>query len=239
MHAAGGQAFYIALVDTAHPILSRRLLAEGVGTAFLLMAVVGGGIAARRLSPSDTGLQLFEAAVVTAFALTMLIWSFGPISGAHFNPCVTLMDTLMGRRPAREAAAYVGAQVIGGILGAILANLMFELDAVAWSQTSRGGAGQLLGEVIATLGLLMVIFLIARPGGTDAGFVAPAVGMYIGGAYFFTSSTSFANPAVTIARMFSDTFAGIAPASAPGFIVMQLVGTGAAYLLVRYLVGKT
>ena len=239
MPAAVGKALYIALVDTAPPILSRRLLAEGVGTAFLLMAVVGGGIAAQRLSPSDVGLQLFEAAVVTAFALAMLIWSFGPVSGAHFNPCVTLMDTLMGRRPIREAAAYVGAQVIGGITGAVLANLMFELDAVTWSQTPRGGAGQFLGEVIATLGLLMVIFLIARPGGVGAGFVAPAVGMYIGGAYFFTSSTSFANPAVTIARMFSDTFAGIAPASAPGFIIMQLVGTGAAYLLVRYLVGKT
>ena len=239
MPAAGGRALYIALMDTAPPILSRRLLAEGVGTAFLLMAVVGGGIAAQRLSPSDVGLQLFEAAVVTAFALAMLIWSFGPISGAHFNPCVTLMETLMGRRPIREAAAYVGAQVIGGIAGAVLANLMFELDAVTWSQTSRGGAGQLLGEVIATLGLLMVIFLIARQGGAGAGFVAPAVGMYIGGAYFFTSSTSFANPAVTIARMFSDTFAGIAPASAPGFIIMQLAGTGVAFLLVRYLVGKT
>ena len=239
MAIEAGRRLYIGPMDTAIPTLSRRLLAEGTGTAFLLIAVVGGGIAAQRLSPSDVGLQLFEAAVVTAFALAMLIWSFGPISGAHFNPCVTLMETMMGRRPADEAAAYVGAQVIGGILGAVLANLMFELDAVAWSQTSRGGAGQLLGEVIATLGLLMVIFLIARPGGAGAGFVAPAVGMYIGGAYFFTSSTSFANPAVTIARMFSDTFAGIAPASAPGFVIMQLVGTGAAYLLVRYLVNET
>ena len=231
-----GRGIYIAPMDTATPTLSRRLLAEGVGTAFLLVAVVGGGIAAQRLSPSDPGLQLLEAAVVTAFALAMLIWSFGPISGAHFNPCVTLMDTLMGKRPITEAATYVVVQVTGGILGAILANIMFELDAITWSQTSRGGAGQLLGEVIATLGLLMVIFLIARPGGAGAGFVAPAVGMYIGGAYFFTSSTSFANPAVTIARMFSDTFAGIAPASAPGFIIMQLVGTGVAFVLVRYLV---
>lgn len=225
-------------MDVTTPALGRRLLAEGVGTAFLLMAVVGGGIAAQRLSPSDLGLQLFEAAVVTAFALTMLIWSFGPISGAHFNPCVTLVETMMGRRSIREATAYIGAQVVGGVAGTILANLMFELDAVSWSRTARGGYGQLLGEVVATLGLLMVIFLIARTGGAGAGFVAPAVGMYIGGAYFFTSSTSFANPAVTIARMFSDTFAGIAPASAPGFIIMQLVGAVAAFLLVRYLVNE-
>ena len=226
-------------MDITTPALGRRLLAEGVGTAFLLMAVVGGGIAAQRLSPSDVGLQLFEAAVVTAFALTVLIWSFGPISGAHFNPCVTLVETMMGRRSIREAAAYIGAQVVGGVLGTILANLMFELDAVSWSQTARGGYGQLLGEVIATLGLMMVIFLIARPGGAGAGFVAPAVGMYIGGAYFFTSSTSFANPAVTIARMFSDTFAGMAPASAPGFIIMQLAGAVAAFLLVSYLVRES
>ena len=216
--------------------LSRRLVAEGVGTAFLLMAVVGGGIAAQRLSPGDVGLQLFEAAVVTAFALMMLIWSFGPISGAHFNPCVTLLDVALGNRSPAEGAAYIGSQIAGAIAGTVLANLMFSLDAVEWSRTARGGAGQLLGEVIATLGLMMVIYLIARPGGGGLGYVAPAVGVYIGGAYFFTSSTSFANPAVTIARMFSDTFAGIAPASAPGFIVMQLVGAGVALLLVRFLV---
>ena len=215
--------------------LSRRLVAEGVGTAFLLMAVVGGGIAAQRLSPDDVGLQLFEAAVVTAFALMVLIWSLGPISGAHFNPCVTLLDVAMGNRSTTEGAAYVGSQVAGGIAGTVLANLMFSLDAVQWSQTVRGGSGQLLGEVIATLGLMLVVFLIARPGGGGLGFVAPAVGVYIGGAYFFTSSTSFANPAVTVSRMFSDTFAGIAPASAPGFILMQLIGAGLALLLVRFL----
>ena len=141
----------------------------------------------------------------------------------------------MGNRSASEGSAYVGAQVLGGIAGTALANLMFDLDPVVWSQTSRGGAGQLLGEVIATLGLMMVIFLIARPGGLGLGYVAPAVGVYIGAAYFFTSSTSFANPAVTVARTFSDTFAGIAPASAPAFIVMQLVGAGLALVLVRYL----
>ena len=222
-------------MDAPGHSLSRRLVAEGVGTAFLLMAVVGGGIAAQRLSPDDVGLQLFEAAVVTAFALMMLIWSFGPISGAHFNPCVTLLDVAMGNRSAAEGAAYVGSQVAGGIAGTVLANLMFSLDAVEWSGTVRGGAGQLLGEVIATLGLMTVIFLIARPGGGGLGYVAPAVGVYIGGAYFFTSSTSFANPAVTVSRMFSDTFAGIAPASAPGFILMQLIGAGIALLLVRFL----
>ena len=216
--------------------LRRRLVAEAVGTAFLLIAVVGGGIAAQRLSPDDVGLQLFEAAVVTAFALTMLIWAFGPISGAHFNPCVTLVDVSMGNRSIGEGAAYVGSQIVGGVIGTILANLMFSLPAVTWSETLRGGGGQLLGEVIATLGLVMVIFLIARPGGGGLGYVAPAVGVYIGGAYFFTSSTSFANPAVTISRMFSDTFAGIAPGSALGFIVMQMIGAGLAFLLVRFLI---
>ena len=222
-------------MDAPRYSLSRRLVAEGVGTAFLLMAVVGGGIAAQRLSPEDVGLQLFEAAVVTAFALMMLIWSFGPISGAHFNPCVTLLDVAFGNRSTSEGAAYIGSQIAGGVAGTVLANLMFSLDAVEWSETVRGGAGQLLGEVIATLGLMMVIYLIARPGGGGLGYVAPAVGVYIGGAYFFTSSTSFANPAVTIARMFSDTFAGIAPVSAPGFVLMQLIGAGIALLLVRFL----
>ena len=215
--------------------LSRRLVAEGVGTAFLLMAVVGGGIAAQRLSPDDAGLQLFEAAVVTAFALMMLIWSLGPISGGHFNPCVTLLDMALGNRSPAEGAAYIGSQIAGGIGGTVLANLMFSLDVIEWSQTVRGGAGQFLGEVIARLGLMMVIHVIARPGGGGLGYVAPAVGVYIGAAYFFTSSTSFANPAVTVARMFSDTFAGIAPGSAPGFVIMQLIGAAIALLLVRFL----
>ena len=209
--------------------LMQRLAAEAVGTAFLLMAVVGSGIAAQRLSPGDVGLQLFENAVATAFALMALIWAFGPISGAHFNPAVTLADVVLKGRPVREGIAYVGAQVVGGIGGTILANLMFDLPAVLWSTKERGGSGQWLGEVIATLGLLMVIFLIPRGRGA---VVAVAVGAYIGAAYFFTSSTSFANPAVTVARMFSDTFAGIQPASAPLFIVMQLVGAMLAIGLV-------
>ena len=215
--------------------LTQRLLAEAVGTAFLLMAVVGSGIAAQRLSPGDVGLQLFENAVATAFALMALIWAFGPVSGAHFNPAVTLADVVLHKRPATEGVAYVIAQIIGGIAGTILANLMFALPPVAWSSTARGGYGQLIGEVVATLGLLSVIFLISRRRGA---VVAPAVGAYIGAAYFFTSSTSFANPAVTVARMFSDTFAGIHPASAPAFIAMQLVGAGFAIGLVWLLRGR-
>ena len=163
--------------------LSRRLVAEGVGTAFLLMAVVGGGIAAQRLSPDDVGLQLFEAAVVTAFALMMLIWSFGPISGAHFNPCVTLLDMAMGNRSAAEGAAYIGSQVAGGIVPGRYSPTSCSPSMPSSCRRQSGAApGQLLGEVIATLGLMAVIFLIARPGAVeDLGFVAPAVGVYIGG----------------------------------------------------------
>ena len=195
--------------------LAQRLTAEALGTAFLLMAVVGGGIAAQRLSPGDTGLQLFEAAVVTAFALIALIWMLGPVSGGHFNPAVTFADVALGGRGIGEGLSYIAAQTVGGIAGTLIANLMFELPAVTWSETVRGGSGQLIGEVVATLGLVLVIFMMMRSGNT--GNIAVAVGVYIGAAYFFTSSTSFANPAVTISRMFSDTFAGIAPGSAGPF----------------------
>ena len=214
------------------PTLARRLVAEAVGTAFLLMAVVGSGIAAQRLSPGDVGLQLFENAVATAFALMALIWAFGPVSGAHFNPAVTLADVVLHGRPVREGVAYVGAQVAGGIVGTILANLMFALPPVVWSTRERGGPDLWLAEVIATLGLLFVIFLIPKH---RAAVIPVAVGAYIGAAYFFTSSTSFANPAVTVARMFSDTFAGIQPASGPMFILMQLVGAALAIALVIFL----
>lgn len=217
------------------PALGRRLLAEAVGTAFLLMAVIGSGIAAQRLSPADIGLQLFENAVATAFALMALIWAFGPVSGAHFNPAVTLADVVLHRRPVPEGFAYVAAQVAGGIVGAMLANLMFALPPVTWSTKARSGPDLWLAEVIATLGLLFVIFLIPRH---RAAVIPVAVGAYIGAAYFFTSSTSFANPAVTVARMFSDTFAGIYPASAPVFIAMQLVGAGLAVGLVILLRGR-
>lgn len=217
------------------PSLVQRLAAEVVGTSFLLMAVVGSGIAAQQLSPGDVGLQLFENAVATAFALMALIWAFGPISGAHFNPAVTLADVVLQAKPIKEGIAYVGAQVAGGIAGTILANLMFALPPVVWSTKDRSGPDLWLAEIIATVGLLMVIFLIPQRRGA---VVPVAVGAYIGAAYFFTSSTSFANPAVTVARMFSDTFAGIQPASAPLFIVMQLVGAGLAIGLVWFLVGR-
>ena len=217
------------------PTLARRLVAEAVGTAFLLMAVVGSGIAAQRLSPGDVGLQLFENAVATAFALMALIWAFGPVSGAHFNPAVTLADVVLHGRPVREGAAYIGAQVAGGVAGTILANLMFALPPVVWSTRVRSGPGLWLAEIIATLGLLCVIFLIPRH---RAAVIPVAVGAYIGAAYFFTSSTSFANPAVTVSRMFSDTFAGIQPASGPMFILMQLVGAALAIGLVILLRGR-
>ena len=216
------------------PALARRLLAEAVGTAFLLMAVIGSGIAAQRLSPGDVGLQLFENAVATAFALMALIWAFGAVSGAHFNPAVTLVDVVLRGRPVREGIAYIGAQVFGGIAGAVLANLMFALPPVTWSTKVRSGPNLWLAETIATLGLLFVIFLIPRH---RAAVIPVAVGAYIGAAYFFTSSTSFANPAVTVARMFSDTFAGISPESAPIFIVMQLIGASLAIGLVMLLRG--
>lgn len=213
--------------------MARRLVAEYVGTAFLLMAVVGGGIAAQRLSPTDVGLQLFEAAVVTAFALTALILMMGPVSGAHFNPAVTIADVALGGRSPTEGARYVAAQLAGGVSGTVLANLMFELPAVEIASTTRDGSGQYLGEVIATLGLVAVILTMVRTGAQST--IAVAVGLYIGAAYFFTSSTSFANPAVTVARMFSDTFAGIAPGSVPMFLLMELIGTGVAIWLVRTL----
>ena len=214
------------------PALTRRVGAELVGTAFLVMAVIGSGIAASRLSPNDVGLQLLENSVVTGAALTALILALQPVSAA-FNPVVTLVERALGLLGSAESAALVGAQVAGGILGAILANLMFDLDAVSIASHERTGGGLWLGEVIATLGLVLVIFGSLRGGRTTT--VAYAVGGYITAAYWFTSSTSFANPAVTIARMFSDTFAGIAPASVPMFILMQLVGGGLALVMVRVL----
>ena len=214
------------------PPLTRRAAAEALGTAFLLMAVVGSGIAAQRLTPNDIGLQLLENSIATAFALTALIWTFAPLSGAHFNPAVTLAEASFRRLPLPDAAAYIAAQTTGGIAGTIIANLMFSLPPVAWSATARSGWGHLLGEIIATLGLLLVIFLMPQ---NRSVVVAPAVGLYIGAAYWFTSSTSFANPAVTASRMFSDTFAGILPQSAPAFIAMQLLGAALAVGVVRFL----
>ncbi len=201
--------------------LKKRLTAEFVGTFFLLLAVVGSGIMAENLS-TDVGLQLLANSFATAGALTCLILTFGRVSGAHFNPVVTLWARLEEGFSNRAACSYVTAQVAGGILGVIAANIIFDLDAVYWSTKDRSDPALWLSEVIATFGLLMVIIGVVRT--RKDHWVAISVAAYIGGAYFFTSSTSFANPAVTVARTFSDTFAGIAPANAPMFIVCQIVG---------------
>jgi glycerol uptake facilitator-like aquaporin len=215
------------------PPLARRLLAEFLGSAFLAAIVIGSGIAAGNLSPGDVGLQLFENAAATATGLFTIILMFGPVSGAHFNPVVSLVDATFGGLRWREALAYIPAQVSGCIAGAIVANGMFALAAISISDRHRASEAHLFAEVIATLGLLLVIFALAR---TRRGSLAPAaVGAYIGAAYFFTSSTSFANPAISVGRMFSDTFAGIAPASVPGFIVAQLVGGAVAIGVIRVL----
>ncbi len=212
--------------------LARRALAELLGTAFLVAAVVGSGIAAVRLSPTDTGLELLENSLITGGALIALILALQPVSAA-FNPVVTLVERLLGAITTQAAIVLAAAQIAGGILGAIVANLMFKLPAVTLSVHHRTGANLWLGEVVATLGLVLVIFGMARAG--RASSIGIAVGGYITAAYWFTSSTSFANPAVTIARMFSNTFAGIAPSSAPMFILMQLIGGLAAWALVRAL----
>jgi arsenate reductase len=215
------------------PTLPRRLLAEALGSAFLAALVIGSGIAAQQLSPTDVGLQLFENAAATAAGLFAIILMFGPVSGGHFNPVVSLVDASFGGLSWRHALAYVPAQIAGCILGAVAANAMFALAAVSISTHHRASGPHLLSEVIATLGLLLVIFSLVR---TKRAATAPAaVGAYIGAAYFFTSSTSFANPAISIGRMFSDTFAGIAPASVPAFILAQLVGAALAIAAIRVL----
>jgi glycerol uptake facilitator-like aquaporin len=196
------------------------------------VVVIGSGIAAQRLS-TDTGLQLLENALVTALGLAVLILVFAPLSGAHFNPVVSLVDALLVGRSWADVARYVPTQIAGCIAGAVLANLLFGLAAISWSTTERATWPHLLAEVVATAGLVVVIFALVRT--ARAALVAPAVGAYIGAAYFFTSSTSFANPAITIGRMFSDTFAGIAPASAPAFLGAQLVGGVVGWLVVRAL----
>ena len=213
--------------------LSRRLFAEFLGSAFLAATVIGSGIAAATLSPDDVGLQLFENAAATAAGLFTIILMFGPVSGAHFNPVVSLVDAAFGGLRWRDALAYIPAQVLGCFAGAVTANGMFALAAISISTHHRASPAHLFSEVIATLGLLLVIFSLARS--RRATLAPAAVGAYIGAAYFFTSSTSFANPAITVGRMFSDTFAGIAPASVPGFVVAQLVGGALAIGVVRVL----
>jgi arsenate reductase len=213
--------------------LGRRLAAEFLGSAFLAAIVIGSGIAAQRLSPSDTGLELLENSAATAAGLFSVILMFGPVSGAHFNPVVSLADAALGGISWRDALAYLPAQVAGCVTGAVTANLMFARAAVSVSVKHRASGAHALSEVIATAGLLLVIFALTRSG--RAARAPAAVGAYIGAAYWFTASTSFANPAITIGRMFSDSFAGIAPSSAPAFIAAQLGGGLAGVLLIRFL----
>lgn len=233
---------------TARPPLRRRALAEALGTGLLVTVVVGSGIAAQRLSAGQPGLQLLENAVATALGLAVLIVVLGPVSGGHFNPVVSLTDAALGRLArragsgtaglgGRELAAYLPAQLAGGIAGALLANLMFDLPAATLSTTPRSAGHLWLAEVVATAGLVLVIFALARSGlaARSLGLAAGSVGAYIGAAYFFTSSTSFANPAVTIGRIFSDTFAGISPGSVPPFLAAQLLGAATAGVLIRVL----
>ena len=208
-------------------------MAEFLGSAFLAAIVIGSGIAAQRLSPSDTGLQLLENSAATAAGLFAIILMFGPVSGAHFNPVVSFADAAMGGVSWRDAAAYLPAQVAGCVSGAVAANLMFGLSAVSISVKHRASGAHALSEVIATAGLILVIFALVRAG--RAASAPAAVGAYIGAAYWFTASTSFANPAITIGRMFSNTFAGIAPSSAPVFILAQLGGGIAGVLIIKFL----
>jgi glycerol uptake facilitator-like aquaporin len=213
--------------------LWRRLSAEFIGSAFLATVVVGSGIAAQQLSPGNIGLELFENATATAAGLYALILMVGPVSGAHFNPVVSFVDAAFGGLRWRDAAAYLPAQVAGCSAGAVLANLMFSRAAVSISTHHRASAAHFLSEVVATLGLIVVVFALAR---TRRSSSAPAaVGAYIGAAYFFTSSTSFANPAIAVGRMFSDTFAGIAPPSVPLFVAAEVVGGALAIAVIKVL----
>ena len=210
--------------------LWRRLLAELLGSAFLAVVVIGSGIAAQRYSPGATGLELLENAAATAAGLFAIILMFGPVSGGHFNPVVSFVDAAFGGLSWRDAVAYLPVQVAGCAGGAVVANLMFALPAVSISAKHRATPAHFLSEIVATVGLIVVIFALARSGRSRS--AAAAVGAYIGAAYFFTSSTSFANPAITVGRMFSDTFAGIAPASVPSFIAAQVIGGALAVVVI-------
>ena len=219
------------MAESPRLALGRRLAAEALGTAFLIVAVVGSGIMAQRMS-ADAGLQLLENAGATVGALVGLILMFGSISGAHFNPVVSLVDRLLGDLSTRDLLLYTVAQTIGGCIGTVIANVMFELPAINLSTHARSSPHLWLSEIIATIGLLLVIHGCVRTGRKNV--VPFAVGLWIGGAYWFTSSTSFANPAVTVARMLSNSFAGIKPSSAPMFILMQIIGALMGYALIRF-----
>lgn len=211
------------------PVLLRRLAAELLGSALLAAIVLGSGVMASKLS-DDVGIQLLGNAWATALGLGVLILVLAPVSGAYLNPVVSIADSILGFRAWRDTIAYLPVQIAGCVAGAVLANAMFGLPAVSWSTTERAEPSALLSEIVATAGLVLVIFALARTG--RGALAAPAVGAYIGAACFFTSSTSFANPAITIGRMFSDSFAGISPGSAPWFVLAQLVGTGVGLALV-------
>lgn len=218
--------------------LARRVGAEGLGTGLLVTVVVGSGIAAQRFSPDDVGLQLLENSTATGLGLAVLIVVLGPVSGAHLNPVVSVADWLLGRRsraglPGQEVTPYVVAQVLGAFLGAELANLMYRVPVTELSHHHRSGSNLVIGEVVATTGLVLVVLALARTGRTH--LAAPTVGAYIAAAYWFTSSTSFANPAVTVGRLFTDSFAGIAPASVPAFVLAQLLGAGVGIALAGWL----
>ncbi len=210
----------------------RVLLSEFLGTMFLLIGVIGSGIMAERLSPSDSGLQLLQNAAATTGVLIAIISIFGTVS-ADFNPAVTISAWVLGHRDKKEVFPVIISQISGGCMGTVLANIMFDLDWFQLSEKSRSGANLWLAEIIATLGLLLIVFSLLRS--EKSSHIPYVVGVYIGGAYYFTSSTSFANPAVSIARMLSDTFAGIEPSSAPMFILMQIVGLGFAVWIIKYL----
>lgn len=213
--------------------LWRRLIAEFLGSAMLAAVVIGSGIAAQQLSPNNVGLELLENAIVTGGGLFAIILMFASISGAHFNPVVSIVDASFGGISWRDVVAYVPAQIAGCVGGAIAANVMFSLAAISVSTHHRATGPHLFSEVVATFGLLLVIFLLART--ERSSFTPAAVAAYITAAYFFCSSTSFANPAITIGRMFSNTFAGIAPSSVIAFILAQLVGAALAVAIIRLL----
>lgn len=216
--------------------LARRLTAEGIGTAFLLAVVIGSGIMAERLSGGNIALALLANTVATGAGLVALILTFGPISGAHFNPCVTITEAVNKRLSWPDALPYIAVQVLGAIGGAVAAHIMFDEPLLSLSQHARSGLSQIWSEFIATFGLIAVIMSCVRH---RLPMVPYAVGAYITAAYWFTASTSFANPAVTIARSLSDTFAGIHPADAPGFIVAEVVGAAAAVWLMRWMLSES
>jgi glycerol uptake facilitator-like aquaporin len=213
--------------------LWRRLLAECLGSAFLAAIVIGSGIAAQQLSPGNSGFELFENAAATGAGLFAIILMFGGVSGAHFNPVISFVDAAFGGLSWRDAGAYLPGQVVGCVGGALVANVMFSEPVVSLSTHHRASGPHFLSEVVATLGLVLVIFALARTGRIRS--TPAAVGAYIGAAYFFTSSTSFANPAITLGRMFSNTFAGIAPSSVPSFIAAQIVGGLVAIVVIKTL----